>query len=379
MNDWTLATSNGFYAIRGNTLEDEVITGKPLIVDPSITFRKHFEIPGTVDKSPEKLKIELFSRFLPSEIDNYICQFRDGPVSNDGTRRVLGLAIKEKDMQWLEGLHGEDPQKFLFETLLAPREGSNTPSAAEINLPDGVFFGVFENEFLTWARYLGDPGEKTLDQTRDYIHDEFDTIDSIQQSPPFTGIEEASDWVKGIKQWLPETPDPDHAISRDRNQNYWETWRSTAWTLLFLAFVTLGVWTVYYRHSIKQKQSWLKDNSKQLLNTTNNPNRKLQSKIKSIQQKLQTQADEILDVHPRLYQLDQAIMANDLYLLQLKIRKNQSQLVVMTDSLQSAEEMKETLLAVPNIDRVEIVSTNPQQDSEFQYKVNLNVKWTANS
>lgn len=378
MNDWTLATRNGFFAIHGDSMEDEVITGRPLIIDPSITFRKHFEIPGSVNKSPENLKLELFARFLPSEIDNYVCQFLDGPVSSDGTRRVLGLALKEKDMQWLEGLHGEESQKYFLESLLASGSESSGAEALELPLPNGIYFGVLQDGFLRWARYLSDPRTKTLDQTRDYIREEFTDVADIQRLPDFPREEdEATDWIHSIKKWLPETPDQSKILSRERSRSYWEEWRSTAWTLLFLAYVTAGVWILYNYRSVRQQRNWLQSNGKKLFESTANPNRKLSSEIQSIRRKLKTQSQQVLDVYPRLFQLDRAIRNNDVYLLQLKIRKNQCQLVVMTNSLKAAEAMKQSLLNVPNISRVEIVSTQPQQDSDYQYKVNLNMMWST--
>ncbi|MFB6347566.1 MAG: hypothetical protein ABEK50_17760 [bacterium] len=380
MINWTLATRDGFYAIHGDTMEDEVITGQPLLIDPSITFRKHFEIPQNIDRNPDKLKLELFSRFLPSDIEDYICQFQDGPLTEDGTRSVLGLAIKDQDMKWLEGLHGEESENYFLENLLRPPGGSEERHSLELPLPGGLYFGVFRDRRLVWARYLNDPRSETIYKTRDYLEEEYPDLDQHHSLPSFPEeTEDPTNWIEGIGEWLPDSPDTDKIVVRDKERSPWDTWRQTAWTLLFLTAVTVGLWVYYNRVLINRHQKWLNNKSKKLLESSNNPVRTLQSRIKSTRQKLKTQSTEVLDIHPRIYQLDQAIAANDVLLLQMQLVKNRGQLVLGTDSLQSAEQMKGSLLSVSNIERVEIVSTNPQQDQQYQYKVSLNVQWSSES
>lgn len=374
---WTLATRDGFFGVHENSIEDGILAGRPLIIDPSITFRKHFEIPTDVDRNPEKLKLELFSRFLPSEIDDYVCQFREGPIAEEGTRRVLGLAIKDDDMRWLEGQPGEETDKYFLENLLRPAPDSSGTRCVQLSLPNGVYFGVFDGDFLTWSRYLNTPRDETIEKTRSFVQGEFQDVNRILSLPTFPGTEgDAASWVNALTDWLPDAPSPDRKLTRSQSSRHWKDWRKTAWTLLILGLLAVGLWTVYYYQSIQRKHQWLANKSQVLLDKHKRPTETLNSRIKSLRQKIRSQSNEVADVYPRLFQLDQTLKQHAIYLLQMNVRNSQGQLVLMTNSLQSAEDLKEALLAHSDIERVEIVSTTPRENGNYQFKVNINVQWT---
>jgi hypothetical protein len=346
--------------------------GAPLLIDPSITFRKHFELPATVNKDPRTLKLELFSRFLPADLDDYICQFQDGPTTDNNTKRVIGLAIKEKDMQWLEGLHGKGGEKYILENLL---EAPDEPDCQlKLNLPEGIYYGIFEDGFLSWARFLKSPEESMITETEDYIAEEYPHLETRYESPDFEIDSNEPSWGEFLDDWLPAQPDPSRIVVRPKDRNFWDQWRQTAWILLVLILLTSGTWWCYNYYVIRQNQQWINARAERFLNGSNNPADYLQSEITSMRETIESM-QEIPDVFPRIARLDEVLGNADIHLLQMKFKGKQAQLVFMTKSLKIAEKLKEDILAIDGVDRTEIVSTNPQQQEEFQFRVNINLLW----
>lgn len=372
MNTWTLASRNGFYTISSDGIRENVSEGNPLLIDPSITFRKHFELPKSVDKDPRTLRLELFSRFLPADIDNYICQFEKGPLTQSNSSRVLGLAIKTQDMDWLEGIHGENENKFILERQLKPPEFSDC--VLELDLPEGKFFGVFSDDFLNWTRYLKDPDDEQINETLDYIQNEYPDSDKVIESPDFQ--DEESSWIEFINEWLPGKPNPAEAVIREQETDFWSRWQATAWTLLILVFMTIGVWWYYNHLKISNNREWARKKSRQFFDTSKNPFQTVKNEITELKNTIDSRKKSP-EVYPRLSLLDEVLKNVDIHLLQLKIRKNQGQIVFMTNSLKEAEDLKGALLSQPQIAQSEIVSTSPQTGNDFQFKVNLNVLWNT--
>lgn len=375
MNSWNLASRSGFYHIDGTGVEETVAESDPLLIDPSITFRKHFELPTGVDRDPETLRLELFSRFLPADLDQYVCQFQDGTLTDNDARRVLGLAIKETDLKWLEGIHGEDTPKYILENLLEPPSGQSDVYL-ELSLPEGLYAGVFKDGFLTWSRYLkeGDQEEDSeREATRTYVEDEFPDVETVAESPPFR-TDEAGEWIEFSGNWIQDDPSEDRVVRRDLSRDLWSRWRSTAWTLLSLALLTTVVWWGYNYVTIRNHQNWTRQQAERFLGSSSNPLDSLESSLGELRSTLET-TEESRNVYPRIAQVDSVLAESDVHLLQLKISGSQGQLVFVTNSLESAENLKDSFLDAPGISRSEIVSTNPQEEGEYQFKVNMNVLW----
>lgn len=375
MPPWILANRTGFYEVRSDDIVEDLSPGQPLLIDSSITLRKHFEIPTTVDRDPKTLKLELFSRFLPADVDQYICRFIEGGLTENNSRRVLGLAIKEKDMDWIEGIHGENEPRYFLEHVLrpSPQKGS---CLLELDLPNGTFFGVYLTDFLTWARFLEEPDKDELNSTRDYIRSEYPDCDEIHQSPEFATSGNSKKWPKFIGNWLPDSFETSLQVKRSHSVNYWRQWQLSAWVLLLFALLTVTTWWSYNYFTIQRHEEWIQTKSQEFLGTTESPNQALKEQIDNLRSRLRS-SKEILDVYPRIARIDELVNNEDIHLLQLKIQANQGQIVFMTKSLKAAEELKGNLLDIDMIDRTEIVSTTPREGKEFPFKVNMNLLWTS--
>jgi hypothetical protein len=375
MNNWNLASRSGFYHSENGSIREDISGSEPLIIDPSITFRKHFELPTQVDRDPETLKLELFSRFLPADLDEYVCQFVMGPRNDRDSRKILGLAVKENDLRWLEGIHGEDNDKYLLERMIRPPSDQSN-CILELELPKGVFMGVFEDGFLDWCRFLKSTGEEERKQTRNYIENEYSYVETRRESPSFT-VDNGTDWTTFLDSWIPSQPEPDAAVSRESEGDFWGRWRTTAWLLLVLATLTVGTWWSYNYYTLVQHQNWIQKQSDRFLDDSGDPLTSLNSAIEQRRSTLQT-TEEALDVYPRVADVDAALAQLDVELIQLKIAQRQGQVSVLTDSLSTAENLKDRLRDQGGISETEIVSTTPREESAFQFKVDVNVLWSPN-
>lgn len=375
MNNWNLASRSGFYHSENGSIREDISGSEPLIIDPSITFRKHFELPTQVDRDPETLKLELFSRFLPADIDEYVCQFVMGPRNDRDSRKILGLAVKENDLRWLEGIHGEDNDKYLLERMIRPPSDQSN-CILELELPEGVFMGVFEDGFLDWCRFLKSTGEEERKQTRKYIENEYSYIETRRESPSFT-VGDGTDWTTFLDSWIPSQPEPETVVSRESEGGFWGRWRTTAWFLLVLAALAVGTWWSYNYYTLVQHQQWIQKQSDRFLDDPGDPLTSLNSAIEQRRSTLET-TEEALDVYPRVADVDAALAQLDVELIQLKIAQRQGQVSVLTDSLSTAENLKDRLQEQTGISETEIVSTTPREDSAFQFKVDVNVLWSPN-
>lgn len=372
MKNWNFASRNGFYHIDEGAIREDVSSGSPLIVDPSITFRKHFELPTQVDRDPETLKLELFSRFLPADINEYVCQFVAGPKTGDGSQKLLGLAIKENDLRWLEGIHGEDSEKYLLEQIIAP-PSNQTNSVLELELPEGVFIGVFEDGFLDWSRYLKTSEGEERKQTRKYLENEYSHIEARRESPPFD-LKNGTEWTDFLDPWLPSQPDPDTIVTRDSDVDFWSRWRATAWTLFVLATLTVGTCWAYNYYTLTKHQQWIQQQADRFLSQSGDPLNDLNSAIEKRRSTLES-TEKALNVYPRVADVDQALGQVDVELLQLKIADRQGQVSFLTNSLSTAESLNKILREQEGITRTEIISTNPRENSSYQFKVDVNLLW----
>ncbi len=372
MKNWNFASRSGFYHIDDGIIREDVLAGLPLIIDPSITFRKHFELPTQVDRDPNTLKLELFARFLPADIDKYICQFVPGPETEEGTQKILGLAIQENDLRWLEGIHGENNEKYFLERMISPPSDESN-CVFELELSEGIFTGVFQEGFLDWSRYLKSPDGDERKQTRKYLENEYSHVQPHRESPPFS-IETGEEWTSFLDSWLPDQPDSEMRVTRESNLDFWSRWQTTAWTLLVLGVLTVGTWWSYNYYTLLQNQQWLQEQASRFLTESEDPLNHLNSVIEKRKNTLQT-TDETLDVYPRVADVDEALAQVNVELLQLKISDRQGQVSFLTNSLSTAENLNKLLREQKGITRTEIVSTNPREDSSYQFKVDINLLW----
>lgn len=375
MKTFSLITQKGIFSIDERLKQRSSIPPDgDVLIGPSLTFRKNFEIPESVEQNPRKLKLKIFSRFLPEDIDEFTCQFITGTVPSGNQRKVSGFGIHNDRLASLKNHLSENQDIFFLEALLKnpfPEERTKLT----LFLPGGRLLARFENDFVIWTNFRQDDGDNHV-HVPQFLPD-FDREYSTVNFPENPDNLHATDWVEGFRKCLDPDPPGNLSLVSRSIKSVWEQWRPKVYgTVLFMALTLLGwIGVMYYSNAVRH--NWMRTEYQNLTGeSSRTPFSELRTKITRLEKTVATSRDR--PVTPPLYsvipQIDSVFSNNDIKLLTLGLSRNTLEVTFLSSSLETAEEFRNELGALSTIKNPSIVNSNTLSGEDYSYEIDLTGK-----
>lgn len=370
MDAFWLLTRTGRFRVSRETVEPVSFRPDdlPAVIGPSLTFRKHFQVPAELERDRETVLTEMFGNFLPGPVSDYHCQFVLQPAGSDDVD-VLGLAVERTVLEPLVASEGDVPV-YCFERLLAERSFEPL-TLLEIPFPSGRYFGVCE-EAPRWSRFLREPREEDLREVRDQLEEDYPRLRQRPGCPDWAKGEPGGAWGRVILDLMPESPDRSLKLLADVSDEWWSRYRLRAWSLLGLLILSLAVWMGVHHRT----QSVLRDRmNRQFEEVMGRPSQFPLEELRSQVNRLRVAdgASRIPRQYPRLVHVDRALASEEGRLLRLSLSREGGRLIFRAPSLERAEAVRDRLLREDAVSGVSITST--RSDVEEGFEVNLDVRW----
>lgn len=374
MDAFWLVTRDDRYRVGPGTIE--AVSSRPVdvpvLIGPSLTFRKHFQVPAQLDRDRETVLKEMFGNFLPGPLSDYRCQFVVGEAASENVD-VLGLAVQEAVLDPFVDPEGSTtPPLYCFERLLAERSFDGL-TLLDIPFPSGRYFGVYD-QAPRWSRFLRDPREEDLEGVRETIQEEYPDLKQRPGCPEWALGEAGGDWARLILELLPEEPDRSLKLMGGAGDSWWARHRRQAWLLLTLLLVSLAVWMgVHYRSQTALREQM----DRQFEEVMGRPSRFPLDELRSQVNRLREAGDpsRVPRQFPRLVQVDRALASQGARLLRLSLKPEGGRVIFRVSSLERAEGVRDHLMGEGDVADASITSTSSDVESGFE--VNLDVQWEA--
>lgn len=373
MNVFDLVDIEGLFRIQPDRIQRQSLTGEhSVVLAPSLTFRKRFEVPADLDREPERVFRELFANYLPGSLDEHVCQFVARGNGEDALD-VLGLAAERQTLVSLKKDQGADRPVVLFERLMAEWSTARM-TLLDIPFPSGRFYGV-SREGLVWSRYLRNPGAQRQKNVLDDVNEQFPDLKEHRTLPDWASGERGADWSRSMLELLPSQIGAGMDLTTKPEATFWERHRLRAWSLLGLTVVLMLVWIGV----LHQQRGHIRDRMQRRFQTvlgraSRFPLRELQGRLNELQQN--NSYTEIPDKYPRVTRLDRAWQDLELTPKKVRLAQNQAGLLFAVPTLREAERFKQNLLSLPRVQTASIKGTETIAGN--WYRVNMTVQWDSN-
>ncbi len=373
MDAFWLVTRDDRYRVGPGTIE--AVSSRsgdgPVLIGPSLTFRKHFQVPAQLDRDRGTVLQEMFGNFLPGPVSDYRCQFVVGEATPENVD-VLGLAVQEAVLDPFVDSDGSAPPVYCFERLLAERSFDGL-TLLEIPFPSGRYFGVY-GEAPRWSRFLRDPREEDLEGVRETIEEDYPDLKQRPGCPEWALGEDGADWGRLILELLPENPDRSLKLLGGADDSWWARYRRQAWLLLALLLVSLAVWMGVHHRTQTALRGRM---DRQFEEVMGRPSQFPLDELRSEVNRLRDTGDpsRVPRQFPRLVQVDRALASQEARLLRLSLKPEGGRVIFRASSLERAEEVRDHLLGEDDVTDASITSTSSDVESGFE--VNLDVQWEA--
>ncbi|MFB6357322.1 MAG: hypothetical protein ABEJ65_12515 [bacterium] len=377
MDSWYLKTKNNSYYITEQEIRstNEITEDIPVIVGPSLCYRKFFQIPTDTDRPRNEIALEAFNSFLPGQPSEFICQFHFNEISENGEPlyKVMGLGIREEDYQSI----GDSSPVYLLEYLLREQK-ADSRALLTLSLPEGEFWGYFD-PVMNWSRYLRSPDSEQKQSALDQFNTEFGSNYSEYNSPEFTE-EDGSDWIEFLNNWITGDLKQIPQLGGTTLQKTWESVQGLAWTALLLLMAGTCLFAINEIQLTSNYQKWIRTHTqRQLENPGENP---LQSAKKELKQRRKmfraTRGKRRIYHYPRIVDIENVLNKHDIRLLRLDLRKANGKLIILSPELRQAEKLVSELARKDGIRQAQINNSNSVSIENYQYEITVDVRWSTN-
>ncbi len=364
MKKWILLTRDNLLEIDQERVRevDSDRPDLPLFVSPALCFHKTFSLPTDLDRSPENLQMEMFTRFLPGNLDEYLIQFVR-LEELDEEIRTLGLGVKK---ELLSGYLDRGAPIYLLERVFAEQKFS-LPTLLYIHLYSGSYCGYYE-ENLRWSRFVSEFDNETEEQTRQYVEENFTGEFEVKELFEERQLK-SPESVRGLTEFVAEHNRPEFKLRSESDGDYKQVPLSL-WFLLVLALVVTGTWWQSSRLEKNYYQTWMTKRFEQVLDREPRyPLQELEVALKR-QKPAAGVKSNVVKKFPLLARIDAAFAQAPVHLLRLNLNGRKVQLIFLTESLKYAENLRSEL-SKRQMKEVEIVSTEAKELKNYQFEVHL--------
>lgn len=367
---WLYSRGGSFLVSRRGIQSESTPPGDvPTVLGPSVTFRKHFQVPADLDRDRDQVLREMFANFLPGGLSDYHCQFVVNN-SDEASLDVLGLAVDRTTLDDVVDSEASPDPVVCFERLIADH-GFSRSTCVEIPFPTGRYFGVFHGSVL-WSRFLRNARDAECRQTREYVEEHFPGVQNRPSVPEWEVGSAGAQWAEVILSWLPDRPEPEHELLGTAGTSLWERYRTRAWVLLALTLIALLVWIgVHYRTQSAIEARIDREFEVVFERSSRFPVDELESQVARLEDRDRGAALPLQ--YPRLVQVDQAFDTERLQLLRLSLTEEGGRLIFVAPSLELAESVRDDLQDAETVQDASITSTS--SDVEDGFEVNLRLQW----
>lgn len=379
MDNFVLISRNGMFHVNDSvTPVEQIPEGCDVVIDPSLTFRKNFEVPGTVDRDEEKIKLQVFSRFLPEDIDQFTCQFMAKAEDQSEKTRVCGLGIRTEKLNNIKNQLATNQEVYFLEALLEnPFPGQRTELS--VSLPEGRLLAQFSSDFLVWSNFLDDNEDQHV--YRPGFLPESDNTVELPEFPETPEDRSDPSWRDEFTRCLRTDPPGDLSLLNRLYRSIWDRWENTAHLTVVLMVVTALVWTGVQHYANSIRRNWLHEEYRKLTGeTSETPYRTLREKVSRLESEMDTteSPQPQTPLYPVIPKVDSILGDRDIHLLTLDLSRRSLEFAFLSPSLENAEQFRNDLEAIHIVTSASINNSSTLSDDTYRYEINLSSQLDLN-